>query len=212
LTTARILLADPFPVVRVGLRALVGSEPGMEVVGEAADGPTAVRLCVELDPEVVVTETALPGLAGPELVAGLRASRPDRKVFALTACEDPIALGAFMAAGAAGYVLKRAGANELLGAVRAVVGGVTRLAPAVARAGENPSAGVPEAVPTELSAREREVVRLIALGHSNKEIAAQLEISVKTVETYKTRSMEKLGARSRVAIVRYAAERGWLTN
>ncbi|QJX00874.1 DNA-binding response regulator, LuxR family [Frigoriglobus tundricola] len=211
MSAARFLVADPFPVVRVGFRALVGSESGIEVAGEAADGPTAIRLCAELDPEVVVTEVALPGLTGPELVAGLRENRPGRKVFALTACEDPVALGAFMEAGAAGYVLKRSGTNELLGAIRTVLAGAIHLDPAVAGAGPNPSAHEPQTGPPELSARESEVVRLIALGYSNKEIAAQLQVSVKTVETYKTRSMEKLGTRSRVAIVRYAAERGWLT-
>ena len=194
MSPARILVADPFPVVRVGVRALVGPESGVEIAGEAADGPTAVRLCVELDPEVVITEVTLPGLAGPELVVALRENRPDRKVFALTACEDPAALDAFMGAGAAGYILKRSGANELLDAIRTVSAGATHLDPTVADTNLNSTAQEPQTEPPKLSARESEVVRLIALGYSNKEIAAQLQVSVKTVETYKTRASPSTGS------------------
>jgi DNA-binding NarL/FixJ family response regulator len=157
-------------------------------------------------------EVALAGLTGAEVTARLCLERPARKVLALTACEDRVALRLVLAAGASGYVLKRAPADELVRAIRAVVGGATYLDPAVAggvvseRVG--PLAGN-ETRPAELSERETEVARLIVLGYSNKEIAARLQLSVKTVETYKTRAMEKLGMKGRVDLVRYAARRGW---
>ena len=208
----RVLLADDHAVVREGLKALVGAEPGMDVVGEAADGPAAVALVAELDPDVVVVDVSMPGMNGAQVTTRLREVRPNRKVLALTVHEDAGYLRLLLEAGAAGYVLKRAAAAELVRAIRAVAAGGTYLDPAMAgrvvddlvRPAEAPGAAC------ELSERETEVVRLIALGYSNKEIAARLKVSVKTVETYKARSMEKLAIRSRVDIVRYAAGRGWL--
>jgi DNA-binding NarL/FixJ family response regulator len=199
--------------VREGLKALINSEPGMEVVGEAPDGPTVIARAAELDPDVVVVDVSMPELNGAQVAARLRSARADRKVLALTVHEDSGYLRMMLEAGAAGYVLKRAAAAELVHAIRAVADGGTYIDPALA------ATVVDEAVPTaprpasaELSERECEVVRLIALGYSNKEIAAQLKLSVKTIETYKTRSMEKLHMRSRVDIVRYAAHRGWLSS
>jgi DNA-binding NarL/FixJ family response regulator len=140
----------------------------------------------------------------------LRATTADRKVLVLTVHEDRGYLRLLLDAGAAGYVLKRAAAAELVTALQAVAAGRTYLDPTLA-GGVVDTFMRPAAEPTvELSERESEVVRLIALGYSNKEIAGQLKVSVKTVETYKTRSMEKLQIRSRVDIVRYAARRGWL--
>ena len=203
--TIRVLAVDGHTVVRAGLITILGAQPDIEVVGEAADGPSAVRLADELDPDAIVIEVSLPEMTGVELAARLCGERPDRKVIALTACEDGESVRGVMAAGAIGYVLKRSGADELVKAVRAAAEGTIYLDPALtARAtGSNG---------TDLSEREREVVRLIASGYSNKEIAARLKVSVKTVETYKTRSMEKLGIRSRVDIVRYAVRRGWLSD
>ena len=211
----RVLLADDHAVVREGLRSLVDAQPEMEVVGEAGDGPTAVTLTADLDPDIVVVDVSMPGLNGAQVTAQLRAVRPDRKVLVLTVHEDRGYLRLLLEAGAAGYVLKRAAASELVRAIRAVAAGERYLDPSLA-AGlvddlVHPEQGPP--VPAiELSEREEEVVRLIALGYSNKEIAARLKLSVKTIETYKTRSMEKLHIRSRVDIVRYAAQRGWLQN
>jgi DNA-binding NarL/FixJ family response regulator len=211
----RILLADDHAVVREGLKALVNAQPGMEVVAEAADGPTAVRLVAEHDPDVVVVDVSMPGLNGAEVTSRLREARPGRHVLALTVHEDKGYLRLLLEAGAAGYVLKRAAADELIQAIRAVAGGGTYLDPALAGAvvGDfvrTPAGGVAAAV--ELSDREAEVVRLIAQGYSNKEIAARIGLSVKTVETYKARSLEKLDLRSRVDIVRYATQRGWLAD
>jgi DNA-binding NarL/FixJ family response regulator len=183
------------------------------VIGEASDGPSAVALVADLDPDVVVVDVSMPGLNGAEVATRLRAARPDRKVLALTVHEDAGYLRLLLEAGAAGYMLKRAAAAELVRAVRAVAAGGTYLDPAMAGrvVDDLVRPTEPPATTAELSERETEVVRLIALGYSNKEIAARLGVSVKTVETYKSRSMEKLAIRSRVDIVRYAAGRGWLS-
>jgi two-component system response regulator NreC len=209
----RVLLADDHAVVREGLRALVNAQQEMEVIGEADDGPTAVTMTADLDPDVVVMDVSMPGLNGAQATAQLRAARPDRKVLVLTVHEDKGYLRLLLEAGAAGYVLKRAAASELVRAIRAVADGERYLDPSLAASMvDDLVRPVPEGSAVELSEREGEVVRLIALGYSNKEIAARLKLSVKTIETYKTRSMEKLHIRSRVDIVRYAAQRGWLEN
>jgi DNA-binding NarL/FixJ family response regulator len=157
---------------------------------------------------------SMSGLSGARVAARLRDARPDRKVLALTVHEDRGYLRLLLEAGAAGYVLKRAAAADLVHAVRAVAAGGTYIDPALAGAvvGNFVRTPPPGAAAAELSDREREVVKLIALGYSNKEIAARLALSVKTVETYKARSLEKLGMHSRVDIVRYAAQQGWLSD
>lgn len=210
----RVLLADDHAVVREGLKALIEAAPGLEVVGEAADGPTAVDQTARLAPDVLVVDISMPGFGGAEVTARVRAARPGQKVLALTVHEDRGYLRLLLEAGAAGYVLKRAAADELVRAVRAVAAGGTYLDPSLAGAvvgafAKTPAPGgtVP---PADLSEREGEVLRLIARGYSNKEIAARLDLSVKTVETYKARSAEKLGLRSRVDIVRYATQQGWM--
>src|SRR5688500_710526 len=215
MSTIRVLLADDHAIVREGLKSLINSQTGMEVVGEAADGPAAVSLTAELDPDVVVVDVSMPGLNGAQVTTQLRAARPDRKVLVLTVHEDKGYLRLLLEAGAVGYVLKRAAAAELVQAIRAVAGGETYLDPSLAASIVDDfvrPVAEREPIAVELSDRESEVVRLIALGYSNKEIASQLKVSVKTVETYKTRSMEKLHIRSRVDIVRYAVRRGWLQN
>ncbi len=209
----RILIADGHAVTREGVKALVNALPDMRVIGEAPDGLSAVRLAAELNPDVVLTEVLLPGLGGAELAAELRTTNPTRKVIALTVCEDADSIRRLVTAGAVGYVPKCATVEQLLRAIRTVAAGGTYLDFVIAggAVGEvDPPDG--KARGAELSARETEVVRLIALGYSNKEIAARLRVSVKTVETYKARSMEKLQLRSRVDIVRYAARRGWLNS
>lgn len=209
----RVLLADDHAVVREGLKALIEAAPGLEVVGEAADGPTAVDQTARLAPDVLVVDISMPGFGGAEVTARVRAARPGQKVLALTVHEDRGYLRLLLEAGASGYVLKRAAADELVRAIRAVAAGGTYLDPSLAGAVVGAFAKTPPpggAVTVELSDREGEVLRLIARGYSNKEIAARLDLSVKTVETYKARSAEKLGLRSRVDIVRYATQQGWL--
>jgi DNA-binding NarL/FixJ family response regulator len=210
----RVFLADDHAVVREGLKALVNAQPGMAVCGEAGDGLTACEQVERLLPDVVVLDVSMPGLSGAEAAERLRLSCPQVRVLALTVHEDKGYLRRLLEAGAAGYVLKRAAAEELHRAIRTVASGGVYLDPRVA--GKvvggfvRPPAGKGPVPAGELSEREAEVVRLTAAGHSNKEIAARLELSVKTVETYKARSLEKLGLRSRADLVRYALHRGWL--
>jgi DNA-binding NarL/FixJ family response regulator len=211
-TKLRVFLADDHAVVREGLKALVNAQPGMEVSGEAADGRTACQLVQELKPDVVVLDVSMPEMTGAQAAEHLRKTCPGVKVLALTVHEDKGYLRQLLQAGASGYVLKRAAAEELVHAIRTVAAGGVYLDPALAGkvvgSFVRPPAG--KGVGGDLSEREAEVARLIAAGHSNKEIAARLALSVKTVETYKARSMEKLGLSSRADLVRYAVQQGWL--
>ena len=210
----RVLLADDHPVVREGLKVLINGQPGMEVVGEAADGRTACARAAELRPDVVVMDVSMPEMNGVQATRELRERCPDVKVLALTVHEDRSYLRELLKAGASGYVLKRAAAEDLVHAVGVVARGDLYLDPIVAASVvEQLSRTQPPDVAVsvnDLSDREAEVLRLIAHGHSNREIAARLEISVKTVETYKARSMEKLGLTGRADVVRFALEQGWL--
>jgi DNA-binding NarL/FixJ family response regulator len=209
--TIRVLLADDHAVVREGLKALVNAQSGMEVVAEADDGPSAVELTQRHDPDVVVVDISMPGMNGFKVTSRLRELNPERKILALTVHEDTSYLRLLLQAGAKGYVLKRAVVGELVQAIRTVAAGGTYLDPSLVGQVVRTLSHGSEVNPTvELSERESEVLQLIALGYSNKEIAARLKLSVKTVETYKNRSMEKLGVRTRVEIVRYAVKRGWL--
>ena len=210
MTKLRIVLADDHAVVREGMKTLISAQADMEVVGEAADGPSTVALVEKLDPDIVVVDVSMPGLNGAEVTKSLKESRPDRKVLALTVHEDRGYLRLLMGAGASGYVLKRAAADELIRAIRTVADGGTYLDPVVTGSVVAGYIGHPNGQKADLSEREVEVVKFIAQGYSNKEIASQLELSVKTVETYKMRSLEKLGIRSRVGLVKYAAQQGWL--
>jgi len=215
MTPLRVFLADDHAVVREGLKALINSNPEMEVIGEAADGTAAVAKVAELDPDVVVMDVSMPGLNGAKATAAIKEAKPSRKVLALTLHEERSYVRLLLDAGASGYVLKRSAADELIHAIKAVADGRVYLDPSLAGGVLDSLRGKPAsnaAGDADLSQREAEVLRLIALGYSNKEIAAKLELSVKTVETYKKRSVEKLGLRSRVDIVRYAAEQGWTSN
>lgn len=208
----RIFLADDHAMVREGLKRLIESEPDLKVDGEAADGVEAVAGALRSRPDVVILDLSMPRMNGAEATRQLRASRPDLKVIALTVHEDRSYLHELLEAGASGYVLKRAAGEELIRAIRAVAAGGTyvdqRIVGNLITALIHPPGG--SEVPIDkLSERELTVLRLIASGYTNKEIAAQLNVSVKTIETYKARSMEKLGLRSRVDIVRIANEHGW---
>ncbi len=210
----RVFIADDHAIVREGLEALVGAQPGMRVVGEAGDGREAYRAILELQPDVVVMDISMPDWSGAQATGRLRRMCPDLRVVALTVHEDESYLRGLLEAGASGYVLKRSAAEDLVHAIRTVASGGTYIDPNLAgrlvnvyidsrRDHQTPERG-------ELTGREAEVVRLIALGHSNKEIAARLEISVKTVETHKARSLERLGLQSRADLVQYALQQGWL--
>jgi DNA-binding NarL/FixJ family response regulator len=208
-----VFLADDHAVVREGLKALINAQATMGVVGEAADGLLACELIPPLQPDVVVMDVSMPGLSGSQATARLRVECPAARVLALTVHEDKGYLRQLLAAGASGYVLKRAAPEELITAIRAVAAGGVYLDPGMAAKVVGGFARAPAGTPPaggELSERESEVARQTAAGHSNKEIAARLELSVKTVETYRARAMEKLGLQSRVGLVRYAVQQGWL--
>ena len=213
MSTVRIVLADDHEVVRAGLKAMLEASRGIEIVGEARDGEEAVERARLLRPDVVVMDLSMPVLGGAEATARLTRELPEVKVLVLTSFDDRGHLTRLLDAGAAGYVLKRAAADELVRAIRVVAEGGTYVDPGLAgtllRSARRASGSftIPSAT---LSEREEAVLRSIAWGQSNKEIAASLEISTKTVETYKARITEKLGLRTRTEMVRYALSRGWL--
>ena len=210
----QIFLADDHAVVREGLKALVNAQPDMLVIGEAGDGETAWQQARDCQPDVVIMDVTMPGLNGVLATTRLKHACPHIKVLALSVHDDTSYLRQLLTAGAAGYVLKHAAADDLIQAIRIVAAGGIYLDPALAGhvvAGYVQVPGVASALlGTDLSERETEVVQRIAHGYSNKEIAAQLNLSVKTVETYRARAMEKLGIDSRAELVRYALEHGWL--
>jgi DNA-binding NarL/FixJ family response regulator len=210
----RILLADDHAIVRQGLKLLIDSQPDMEVVGEAADGSEVVQRAQTLRFDLVVMDMSMPGMNGLIATRTLKRARPDVAVVALTRHDDDKYLEEVFRAGASAYVLKQSDPTAFLQAIRAVAaGGVyidhamsTRVADglfekrsAVSRPAESP-----------VTERELEVLRLIARGHSNKEVAARLQISVKTVEVHKAKAMQKLGLIGRVDLVRYGVMQGWL--
>ncbi|WP_422932092.1 response regulator transcription factor [Singulisphaera sp. PoT] len=214
-TKLRIVLADDHNVIRAGLRALINAEPDMEVVGEAADGEEACRLAAELSPDVAILDVSMPRLGGARAAERIKAERPDVKVLALTVHEDRVYLQQLLEAGATGYLLKRAAAEDLIHAIRTVARGGRYLDPALMGKVLEGLVGSPGAKaatePLPLSDREQEVLRMIARGFTNREIAAQLDLSTKTIETHKARAMEKLGIDSRVDIVTHAIKVGWLS-
>ncbi|PNG24761.1 response regulator transcription factor [Methylocella silvestris] len=210
----RVFLADDHPVVLAGVKALIGADPEMTIVGDACDGRSALSLATELKPDIVILDISMPGLNGTKVAELLRAACPQSKILALTVHEDRGYLRQLLELGVAGYVLKRSAAEELIRAIRAVAAGGIYLDPAIAG---KVLGGIPQKTTVvalsaiaDLSERETEVLRLTAGGHSHKAVAAELRISVKSVETYKARAMEKLGFDSRVQLVRYAAGKGWL--
>ncbi len=210
----RVVLADDHAIVREGLRALIDRQPDMEVVGEAGDGRAAVDVCERLLPDVIVMDLSMPVLNGTRAARELMERHPELKILALTVHEERSYLRELLEAGASGYLLKRVAAEELVHAIRRVAeGGVYvdgRLIPDVLdRYFRAPGKdGKPEGRP--LTPREEEIMRLIARGHSNREIATQFAVSVKTVETHKARATEKLGIHNRAGIVRYAMQQGWM--
>ena len=213
----RIVLVDDHAVLRAGLTALLNAEADMTVVGEAGDGAASLPVIADRQPDVVLLDINMPNMGGLEALGELRKVAPKSRVLILTMHDDQTYLRQALAQGAAGYVLKQAADTELLTAIRTVYHGGAFLHPSHAQAllSPNPIAASGPSSTSEdisiLSERELEVLKLIALGHANKEIAEMLYLSVKTVETYKTRIMEKLNLTSRAASVRFALKHGLLT-
>lgn len=214
----RVVLVDDHEVLRAGLRMLLESQPDIVVVGEASSGADAEKICREWVPDVVLMDISMPGKDGIRTTRELTQTLPGIKVIALTMHEDTEYLKQVLAAGGAGYVVKRAAATEVVSAVRAALRGDVPVHSSMTRAlveevmGEasRPRRASGESSRTPLSERETEVLSLSALGYSNVEIADSLCISVKTVETHKARIMAKLGIRQRSELVKYAIEQGLL--
>lgn len=212
----RILLADDHAVLRAGLKALLNAEPDLAVVGEAANGAEAVREAGRLHPDVVLMDITMPGTDGLAATRLIRQQLPAVRVLVLTMHDNEEYLFKVLEAGGAGYVTKRAADTELIDAIRAVHRGDAFLHPSAAKrliddylgrvgAGEEAESYA------RLTQREREVLRLIADGYTNQEIADQLIISVKTVETHRAHVLEKLGLRTRAELVRYARQKGLIS-
>jgi DNA-binding NarL/FixJ family response regulator len=211
----RVLLADDHAVVREGLKALVNAQPDMEVVGEAGDGAQALAEARAHRPDVLVVDISMPEMTGAQVTAALKAERPELNVLALTVHQDRSYLRSLLEAGACGYILKRAAAHELVSAIRVVAAGGTYLDPSLAarlidRYVRSGGGAVPARPEVALSEREEQVLRLVAQGLSNKEIAARLDVGLKSVESYKARASQKLGFSGRADIINYALQKGWL--
>ena len=208
----RVALCDDHAVVRGGLRRILEEEPDVEVVGEAGNATEAVTLAAATRPDVFVMDLGLPGTSGIEATRQVRAASPDTKVLVLTVHDDVAYLRKAFDAGAAGYLVKEAADVELVLAVRHVASGQEYVHPSLGAALLAPGASGPRpgGPGGELSDREIEVLRLVALGHTNAEIAADLYVSVRTVETHRAHLQQKLNLKARADLVRYAREIGLL--
>ncbi len=210
-----VLLADDHAVMREALAMLVNSQPDMEVVAQASSGRDAVRLAAASPPDVAVMDVSMPDLNGIEATKQIRAKCPQVQVLALTRHGESGYVRRLLQAGAAGYLVKKSAADDFIRAIRAVAQGGTYVEPSLASAllqrsfhGGRKTEDAHEREP--LSVREEDVLRSIAWGRSNKETAAEFNLSIKTVESYKASACQKLKLRSRADIVRYAVMRGWL--
>jgi two-component system response regulator NreC len=201
----RLVIADDHAVVRSGLRLLLDAEPDFEVVAEAGDVDTARRYVRGHHPTVLVLDLNMPGGSSLQAIPAIREEAPDTQIVVLTMQEEPTFARQALAAGASGYVLKEAADTELVEAVRRAAANEIYLNPTLgARIAREPPPGPPD----DLSEREVEVLRLIALGHTNGEIASQLYLSIRTVETHRAHIQQKLRVSSRAELVRYALQRG----
>ena len=209
--TIRVLIVDDHAVVRTGLRRVLDAEPDLETVGEAPDAERAVFEAIETRPDVVLMDVMMPGKTGIEGMPALLQALPLVKVLVLSMQDDPRYVREAFAAGASGYVLKEAADTEVVDAIRAVAAGGSYVHPALgAKLVAADAEGRRRAEEDPLSEREREVLRLLALGHTNQEIAKLLFISVRTAETHRSHIMRKLGLGSRAELVRYALAEGLL--
>lgn len=215
MSNIRILIAEDHATVREGVRLIIETQPDMEVCGDAGNGRDAINLAQELKPDVLVMDISMPELNGLKAAAKLKRVAPDIKILTLTRHTDEAYLQELLQAGVSGYVLKQSHSSELIRAIRIVAAGGNFLDPTItgkvlgSYIGKvNKKRG--DVQGAKLTERESEVLRYIALGHSNSDIAERLDISVKTIEAHKANSLKKLGMRSRIDIVRYAILQGWM--
>ena len=221
----RVLIVDDHAIVRTGLRLLISGQPDMTVVGEAGSTQEGIEAAERLAPDLALFDLSLPGEGGIEAIRWLRRSRPRVRTVALTMHDDPAYLRSVLSAGGSGYVVKRAADTELLAAIRAVYEGRSFVSPLLDRTdsgeaqeglpysnglGTVSTVGGAETALERLSARERQVLVMLAHGHTHAEMGEQLGISIKTVETHRARLSEKLGLKSRADLVRFAIEAGLL--
>lgn len=209
----RILVSDDHETLREGLKLLINGEPDMEVVGEAGEGSETLVKAKALSPDVIVMDVSMPRMNGLKATEAVRHACPATRVVALTRHSDEAFLEEMLRAGASAYVLKQSRPAEVLMAIRAAAAGYNYIDSHVSAKmtfGE-PRRPTPHVFPANvLSRREQEVVRFIAWGYSNKEIASRLSLSVKTIESHKANAMRKLDLTSRIEIVRFALLQGWL--
>ena len=207
----RVLIADDHAIVRTGLRALLNSEPTMKLVGEATGGYEAIELAGKSNADILVLDISMPDLDGISVTKKIKSQFPDLRILILTVHEDEALLREAIRVGAAGYVLKRAAETELISAIRAIMGGVLYVDPSMVRVllsdEIKPTATLPESV-EPLTHREKEILKLIAQGYTNRQTAEELNISTRTVEGHRANLVAKLGLRSRVELVRYSREQG----
>jgi DNA-binding NarL/FixJ family response regulator len=209
----RIVIADDHGLIRAGLRALLEDVPDMQVVGEAADGNAVLRLAAELQPDIILMDVSMPGMNGIEATSQIRGISPQTRVLALTVHEDEGILREMIRAGASGYIIKRAVESDLIQAIRIISGGDMYIYPALTRAlfkDFSPKSEDPQDQPETLTPREIDVLRLLARGYTNRQIAQYLNISPRTVEGHRSSLVGKLGFSSRVELVTYAEENGLL--
>ena len=207
----RVLLADDHTILRDGIRALLEDQQDIEVIGEAEDGQTAVKMAAQLDPDIVIMDIAMPLLNGLEATRHIRRDSPQVKVLILTMHDNEEYIRQVLAAGAFGYVLKDAAARDLLGAIRAVYNGESVLSPAITRLVIEDYLRWGDIQPmdasNELTSREREVLQLIAEGYTNKEIAEILCLSIKTIQSHRMNLMSKLDLHDRGELIKYAIQK-----
>lgn len=211
-----VLLADDHAVLRSGLRLLLENKEGFRIVGEASTGLAVLALAEELKPDLILLDLSMPGLSGLDALPTLKPIVPEAKILILTMHDDPHYLRQALKAGVSGYILKKAADIELLSAMHAVMRGDMYIHPTMTRTLLDDFLPSTTTVSDQdlwetLSEREREVLHLVALGHTSAEIADQLKLSPKTVETYRRRGMEKLDLTTRAALVRFALHRGLLS-
>jgi DNA-binding NarL/FixJ family response regulator len=212
MTRIRVLLAEDHESVRQGLRVLLEAHADIEIAGEASTGRAAVEQARALRPDVVVLDLSMPEMNGLAAARAIKEVRPDAAIVALTRHSEEAYVQELLRAGASGYVLKQSAFDQLLQAIRAVARGERYLDPTlISRAADAyVSRHARPAGRPQISDREASVLRLMALGHSNKEIASALDIAVKTVEVHKANAMRKLNLHGRIDVVRYAVLSGWL--